>query len=363
MLFWVPVVSGQQTSAAVPQPVAPAVAVQMIDLVDSSRDPAGKQYRAGLIRPVNIGNGLIIAQGSAATVVLVKNGSGWNVQLSSLVIKGQVTTVTSNPGTVIGAAAQSNVANAANAANAVLGGFGRKPNTYSPAAVVAMGDRVVLTPGISVSFVLSAIPVVPEPSPASAPAPVAKQPAAGQSVPTQARVQPGTIYFCQTSTMNPTIYRSGVFQVAPNTSQGSISNAWDAHVRQIYHLGNVYLNSGCSQGNDPTGQQFIQPLEQTAKENKSQIVIVDWKYVPGQDSSLPAPVAPTPVASGKGNPTYCSGAIRGGDMYFSDIFEVPPDTGRESNVRQDYRFGFARFVVEKYGLSDKSWDGGGELHV
>jgi len=81
-------------------------------------------------RPVNIGNGVIIAQGSAATVVLVKTDR-LDVQISSLVIKGQVTAVTSNPGTVIGAAGQSNVANAANAANAVLGSFGRKPGTYS----------------------------------------------------------------------------------------------------------------------------------------------------------------------------------------------------------------------------------------
>src|SRR5579863_195959 len=108
ILLCVSIALGQQTSAAVPQPVGP-VTVKMIDLVDSSRDPAGKQYRAGLIRPVDIGNGVVIAQGSAGTVVLVKNGSAWNVQLSSLVIKGQVTMVTSNPGTVIGAATQNNM--------------------------------------------------------------------------------------------------------------------------------------------------------------------------------------------------------------------------------------------------------------
>src|SRR5258708_32650689 len=170
MMLWVPRASGQQTSAGVPQQVAPTIAVKMIDLVDSTRDPAGKQYRAGLIRAVNIGNGIIIAQGSAATVVLIKNGSGWSVQLSSLVIKDQVTTVTSNPGTVIGAAAQNNVANAANAANSVLGSFGRKPNTYSPVAGVPPGGRSFLSAGISFSFFLNPSSVVPATSHATAPA-------------------------------------------------------------------------------------------------------------------------------------------------------------------------------------------------
>ena len=69
------------------------------------------------------------------------------------------------------------------------------------------------------------------------------------------------------------------------------------------------------------------------------------------------------VASAKGQPTYCSGAVKGGSVYFSDVFEVPPESGRESDVRQDYRFGFARFVVGKYGLEPGRdglgyWEGG-----
>ena len=69
------------------------------------------------------------------------------------------------------------------------------------------------------------------------------------------------------------------------------------------------------------------------------------------------------VASAKGQPTYCSGAVKGGSVYFSDVFDVPPEHGRESDVRQDYRFGFARFVVGKYGLEPGrdgmgSWEGG-----
>ncbi len=48
MVLWVPIVSAQQTSApGILQPVAGStVIVKMIDAVDSSSDPAGKQYRA-----------------------------------------------------------------------------------------------------------------------------------------------------------------------------------------------------------------------------------------------------------------------------------------------------------------------------
>jgi hypothetical protein len=335
----------------------------MIDLVDSSRDPAGKQYRAGLIRPVNIGNGIIIAQGSAATVVLVKNGSGWNVQLSPLVIKGQplvikgqVTTVTSNPGTVIGGAAQSNLANAANATNTVLGPFGRKPKTYSDVAVVAMGERVILTPGISLSFVLNPVPVIPEASPAAAPAPANPVPvSAGQNASPQARVQPGTIYLCWTWTNgeHPVLYRSGAFHVAANTSLGAIANAFENYLRKNYHL--QFSGSSCPDLlGDPDGQFVIQQVEQGAKAHRREIVIVDWKYVPGQDTPPP----PQAVAE-RTVLYYCSayfGADQGGErtpVAFSDSFEAPLGTDINS-VRDD----FVRFIREKYSAAKDANNGG-----
>ena len=193
VMLWVPTASGQQISSTTgtAQPLAgPTVAVKMIDAVDSSSGPAGKQYRAGLIRPVNIGNGVIIAQGSAATVTLVKNASGWGVQLSSLVINGQVVPVTSNSGSVVGAAAQSAAADAANAMNAMLGKFGRKPG-FPAVAAVATGERVILTPGISLSFVLNAIPSSNAATPgAGAPNPTgAGQPALVPGTPLSANVK------------------------------------------------------------------------------------------------------------------------------------------------------------------------------
>lgn len=350
VMLWVPIASGQQTSAAVPQPVAPAVAVQMIDLVDSSRDPTGKQYRAGLIRPVNISNGVIIAQGSAATVVLVKNGPGWNVQLSSLVMKGQVTTVTSNPGTVIGAAAQSNVANAADAANAVLGSFGRKPNTYSPAAVVAMDERVILTPGISLSFVLNPVPVVPEASPAAAPAPANPAPvSAGQGAPAQAQKQKvggGWWWYCWAGDYR---YMTGVFFYPADVwtfadVDAAINTAWGNHVKREYPNG----GAGCTVGG--TDQASTQTIHDHMRAGqKVKVIDVDWKYVPGQDT-------PT-VASGKGKPSYCYGYHADNKaLYFSDTFEMPPDTPRYPVMT-----GFARFVIAKYGL-DPGRDGMGSWY-
>ncbi len=372
MMLWVPRASGQQTSAGVPQQVAPTIAVKMIDLVDSTRDPAGKQYRAGLIRPVNIGNGVIIAQGSAATVVLVKNGSGWDVQLSSLVIKGQVTTVTSNPGTVIGAAGQSNVANAANAANAVLGSFGRKPNTYSPVAVVAMGERVVLTPGISLSFVLNSIPVVPEPS--SAPAPVAKQPeatTAGQSAPAPVAKPSGqgasADYYCYAKYLpdwvrdshgqlvrgsQTTHYITGVFQAAANAG-GAISVAWETHIRNLLHA-TTDFSSICEKPLYVSTQQRVEQMEQGLKATKQELVHVDWKYTPGAEY---ATQRPAPAAAGLGvgvvRPSphaatylvYCS-SLTGPDGYVTEKFEVP-SFGFDAGAIQH---AFHQFLHEKYSL-------------
>jgi hypothetical protein len=46
------------------------VTVQMVDAVDSSRDPVGKTYRATVVRALNPGQNVTIASGSAAVVVL-----------------------------------------------------------------------------------------------------------------------------------------------------------------------------------------------------------------------------------------------------------------------------------------------------
>jgi hypothetical protein len=313
---------------------SPTIAVKMIDSVNSNQDPPGKQYRAGLIRPVNIGNGVIVAQGSPATVTLAKNGSTWNIQLSSLLIRDQVTPVTSNPGTIIGAAGQALVANAANAANAVLGSFGRKPNTYSPAAVVAMGERVILTPGISLSFVLNPVPVVPEANPAAAPAPANPAPvSAGQGAPAQAQKQQGGgwWWYCRAYP-----YLTGVFFYPANITtradvDAAIQEAWGKYITRKHP--NENLGTGCMLGDQDQASKFHDHERASQKEK---VIDVDWKYVPGQDTP------PTPsLAVG-----YCVSDPDKPPIYFSDIFgtNIPLSEGVTTNIGN----AFNQYLKEKY---------------
>ncbi len=151
--------SGRPTSVApsaqnVPLP-GTTVEVKLIDAVDSAKDSAGKRYRAIVTKAVNAGS-VVIPQGAAATVTLARNGAGWVAQLSSLTINGQAVAVSSSSASVTGGA-QNTVDNAASAAKSVLGrfgGFGRRTSIPQGVATVISGQRVVLPPGISLTFVL-----------------------------------------------------------------------------------------------------------------------------------------------------------------------------------------------------------------
>ena len=129
------------------------VAVRMIDSVDSSRDPAGKQYRASVTKTVDAGNGVSIPQGAAAMVTLANSGSGYTAQLASVTINGQAVAVSSGSANVT-SGAQNAVGSAVHSINSMLGGFGHHVNAPSGATAIAMGQRVVLPPGTGLSFVL-----------------------------------------------------------------------------------------------------------------------------------------------------------------------------------------------------------------
>ena len=145
------------TAQVVPAP-GTAVEVRMIDTVDSSRDPAGKQYRATVTQTVNAGS-VTIPQGAAGTVTLARNGATWVAQLSSLMINGQAVAVASRSATVITTTGITTAQNTASTVSNTVGGiFGRKPNVPPPAPPVATGDRVILPPGSRLSFVLTATP-------------------------------------------------------------------------------------------------------------------------------------------------------------------------------------------------------------
>jgi len=149
-------------STAFTQAQAPAagttVVVRMLDAANSANDPAGKQYRASVTKAVTAANGVAIAQGSEATVTLTSSGSGYTAQLVSVTVNGQPVAVTSGSASVA-AAAQTAAGNAMNSVNSVLGGFGHHVHTAAAATAVATGQRVVLPPGTTLTFVLSQAPV------------------------------------------------------------------------------------------------------------------------------------------------------------------------------------------------------------
>ena len=160
----VPASSGQSSSPSTPAPatatqVAPTpgttVEVRMIETVDSSRDPAGQQYRATVTQTVNAGS-VTIQQGAVATVTLARNGANWVAQLSSIMINGQAVAVASRSATVITGGITTAQNTAGTVSNTVGGIFGRKPNVPSAVPPVATGDRVILPPGSRLSFVLTA---------------------------------------------------------------------------------------------------------------------------------------------------------------------------------------------------------------
>ncbi len=137
--------------------VGTTLAVRILEAVDSSKDPAGKQYRGMVLKPADAGNGVTIPQGSMATVTLMKAQGGWSAHLQLLMFKGQTMNVSSAPASVMGST-QSSVATAASTVTSALGsfgGFGHKPPKPSGVEAIATGDRVVLPPGTQVQFVLS----------------------------------------------------------------------------------------------------------------------------------------------------------------------------------------------------------------
>src|SRR6266567_6234740 len=100
-----------------------AVVVRLAEPVNSSKDPAGKQYRASVTKAVEAGNGVTIPQGAVAAVSLANSGSGWTTQLVSVTINGQPLSVASGPASVT-AGVQGAASSAMSSVNSVLGAFG-----------------------------------------------------------------------------------------------------------------------------------------------------------------------------------------------------------------------------------------------
>jgi WD40 repeat protein len=143
-----------QTQA--PAAGAPVV-VRMLEAVDSGKDLAGKQYRARINKAADAGNGVTIPLGAAATVTLAKDGSGYSAHLTSVTINGQTVAVATGPASV-SSGLQGAANNAMSTVGSMLGGFGHHASTPGGVTAVAMGQRVVLPPGITLTFVLSQPP-------------------------------------------------------------------------------------------------------------------------------------------------------------------------------------------------------------
>lgn len=133
------------------------VAVRMAEAVDSGRDAPGRQYRAFVLSSVEAGNGATIQRGSPAMIVLVKNQTGWEAQLRSVMVNGQSVSVSSNPASLM-RSAQSEAASAMNSVTSALGNFHFGHHSHAPAVVaMASGDRVVLPPGTQLKFALNSM--------------------------------------------------------------------------------------------------------------------------------------------------------------------------------------------------------------
>jgi hypothetical protein len=150
----------------------------MIDTVNSGSDPAGKQYRASVAKQADAGNGITIAEGSAATVTLTSSGSGYTAQLSSIAINGQQVAVTSNSASV-SAVAQSATNKAASAVGSMLGGFGHHVSAPASVAAAATGQHVFVPTGTTLTFVLGQSPAAGSSQTMTASAGTAPNPASG----------------------------------------------------------------------------------------------------------------------------------------------------------------------------------------
>ena len=298
MLLWVPIASGQQVSATgTPQPVAgTTVVVRMIDAVDSGSDPAGKQYRASVAGPVNAGNNITIAQGSVATITLVRNASGWAARLTSLFINGRVTPADSSLAALAGTAPHSLDNDVA-----VLTGHASGTSTVPGLAAIASGARIILPAGTSLSFVLNA-------PAANGPAPANPAEANASALPAN---QPGKSYYCTFNDTvqrpNTTHYFSGVFQ--DDASQIEVSKAWTNYIRQKYLPGDNRDNGGCQIGTADQQQRVETTLRKTwqvmatgsekagMKIPTNTVVDVSWKYVPDHPSASSAAGTPPSTAA------------------------------------------------------------------
>jgi hypothetical protein len=262
----------------------------------------------------------------------------------------------------------------------MLGGFGHHVKAPSGVTAVAMGQRVVLPPGTTLTFVLSQPPA---PNSASPGTPMASAAPAAPPSPVSIHGGVASGYFISCSTSQGggiESYVTGVFQSPvtrmPNGGflvDQSVLNRFYAYLTQKgYKFKRPAGNSGCE----------VKPTEAEAKvaqhqrylsggcSNCGKVVETEWKDGSGEAAdpaaqpmtASAAPVVnPSPAAAGPAlgpNQTYALCFSEGGPIvYFSDIFAVPalPPSAFHGNGG-DYRNAvyalgdhFQTFLQKKYG--------------
>jgi hypothetical protein len=371
------------------------VSVKMIDTVNSSGDPAGKQYRASVTKAVDAGNGVTIPQGAAATVTLTSSGADYAAQLSSITINGQAVAVTSDSATV-SAVAQYAASKAASAVGSVLGGLGHHVSAPAAVAAAATGQHVSLPTGTTLTFVLGVSPASNQAASAtSAPAPTA-QPMEASAAPAPSPAASsapgpsanGRYVYCYTghpawaptnsytSATEPVTYFSEIF---PETIDYGlhVSVDWNNFLQQ---KSLPHAQAGCDDaiGLSAAQTKKQQKQDEYRKENK-QVVETGWKFNPADDSaaSQASAAAASPVAATAYNKectalfgihanehcaaaaneyyVYCSGGSPDstGPRYFSDVFAFNKDVSPEG-LSADLAPSFLLFLETKYGVKASS---------
>lgn len=328
------------------------VAVRLLDAVDSAKDPAGKQYRASVTKAVDAGNGVMIPLGAAAAVRLVNgNGSGWSTQLVSVTVNGQPVAITSGPASVT-SAAQSAAGGALSSVNSVLGGFGRHVNTPAATTAMATGQRVVLPPGVMLSFVLGQAPAasqalpIASASPQAAPsslqttASVVPQPAPPSTMQVAAAGQHW--WFCQyidpidgdKAMLGSRVYyavfpdfdsrNAALGEVGPGAYKTAMLKYFIGYVRQNYKVaalagnptgqGNGTVGGRCSRAQDDASSRAngmnMRQKQWASSTPKVEAIQTDFADTPAQvaaiDATLPGTPAPAPQPPSSGNSKECA---------------------------------------------------------
>jgi hypothetical protein len=312
-----------------------SVVVKMLDPVDSSHDPGGKQYRASVTKAVTAANGTTIDQGSAATVTLTSSGSGFSAQLVSVTVNGQPVAVTSSSASVT-AAAQTAAGNAINSVNSVLGGFGHHVNTNAATTAVATGQRVLLPPGTTLTFVLSQPPAPSQASPAAQSAPAAGQMTASATpaprpagTPLSAQAYYTLCRYQGQQDGHPIIYVTPIIHTDRGASD--ISLAFNQYMSVTYDIMKIQQGSGyCRTVSNSADQQAytMQQLEKQWADSKTVVTHIDWTGTPDEIAATNAKVAARTsaqsAAAARGLFVFCatSGAA-GIDIYYTAVFQTP----------------------------------------